>query len=105
MHRLIVNPGTAFAWELNLKPGVNTLGRDPSSQIHISHHSVSGSHCEITVTDDAVIIKDLGSTNGTFVSDVQVREAVLKPGQTIHLGTVELIFDPPTPEKPPEAAQ
>ena len=105
MHRLVVNPGTSFSWEIQLKPGVNTLGRDASNQFQISHHSVSHAHCEIVIAEEMVTIKDLGSTNGTFVSDVQVREAVLKPGQTVHLGTVEVFFDPETPEKQPEAAQ
>jgi hypothetical protein len=49
-----------------------------------------------------VLIKDLGSTNGTLVNRALVKEAVLQPGQTIHLGAVELHFlaDAPSPVPP-----
>jgi pSer/pThr/pTyr-binding forkhead associated (FHA) protein len=37
-----------------------------------------------------IVVKDLNSTNGTYINDEQITEAVLKPGQTLRLGMVEL---------------
>jgi len=94
MARLVVNPGSPTAWEIQLKPGANTLGRGFANDFKIPDASVSGSHCQITIDDGNAVIKDLGSTNGTFVNRAQVKEARLQPGQTIHLGGVEMLFNP-----------
>jgi FHA domain-containing protein len=92
MARLIVNPGSPTAWEIELKPGTNTLGRGFANDFKIADPSVSGSHCQITVDNSSVFIRDLGSTNGTYVNRAPVKEAALQPGQTIHLGGVEMMF-------------
>ena len=75
MPRLIVNPGTENAWEIPLQPGAISLGRGPENTFPIEHPSVSSAHCQLTVTDSGVVIKDLGSVNGTFVNDAMVDEA------------------------------
>lgn len=90
MPRLVVNPGTEQAWEIQLAPGVTTLGSGPDNTVPLAHESVSAQHCQITVTDGGVMIKDLGSDCGTFVNHAPVDEARLTPGQTITLGEVEL---------------
>jgi hypothetical protein len=92
MHRLVVNPGTPQAWEIQLKPGTTFLGRAAHNDFALEDLSVSGSHCQIVVHDDSVEIKDLGSTNGTFVEHAPIQEAKLTPGQTIRLGGVEMLF-------------
>src|ERR1017187_5231177 len=74
MPRLIVNPGTESAWEIPLQPGAISLGRGPENTYSIEHPSVSNAHCQLTVTDSGVVIKDLGSVNGTFVNDAMVDE-------------------------------
>lgn len=97
MPRLLVNPGTAQQWEIPLKPGTNTLGRSPACDAQIDHGSVSGTHCQIVVSGDAVAFKDLGSTNGTFLNRAAVTEGALAPGQRLQLGSIEMeyIADPP----------
>ena len=92
MARLVVNPGSPSAWEIELKPGPNFIGRGFANDVKIPDPSVSGSHCQILVDNLSVMIKDLGSTNGTFVNRSSVREASLQPGQTIHVGGVEILF-------------
>src|SRR5215471_18837982 len=92
MAKLVVNPGTPSAWEIELKPGTNLLGRGFSNDFKIDDPSVSGSHCQILIQGDSAVIKDLGSTNGTFVNRAPVQEAALLAGQTVHLGGVELLF-------------
>jgi hypothetical protein len=92
MARLIVNPGSPVAWEIQLKPGINTIGRGADKDFKIADPSVSGTHCQILVNAGTVTIRDLGSTNGTYVNRSRVLEAVLHHGETIHLGGVELLF-------------
>jgi hypothetical protein len=92
MRRLVVNPGTPQAWEIQLKQGTNLLGRGFANDFRLEDPSVSSSHCQITVNGDSVFIKDLGSTNGTFVDRRPIQETKLEPGQTIHLGGVPLGF-------------
>ncbi len=90
MRRLIVNPGTENAWEISLEPGVISIGRNPENNIALEHPSISGEHCILTVTDAGVIVKDLGSANGTFVNDTPTDETLLLPGQILRLGDVAL---------------
>jgi hypothetical protein len=92
-NRLLVNPGTPQAWEIPLKPGSNRLGRSEQNDFQINHPSVSGSHCEITVSSAGVLLKDLGSTNGTFVNRAPVREVLLQSGQELQLGGVNMVFE------------
>lgn len=99
MNRLVVNPGTPQSWEIQLKPGINSLGRGSHNDFEISDDSVSGSHCEVIISDGSASIKDLGSTNGTFLNGVQIQESKLQDGQSLRLGNLEMRFhgDSPVP--------
>ena len=92
MNRLVVNPARPDTWEIELKPGVNRLGRGDANDFTIGDASVSGSHCQIVVNEGMATIQDLGSTNGTFINGTQIQNARLENGQTIRLGGVEMIF-------------
>ena len=92
-HRLLVNPGTPQTWEIQLKPGSNRIGRGEDNDFVINHPSISTHHCEVTVTDNAVWLKDLGSTNGTFVAQRPVTEAQLQTGQHVQFGAVDMSFE------------
>jgi len=92
MPRLIVNAGTPQAREYVLKPGTNYVGRGFANDIQLEDASVSGSHAQFILSGNAVAVKDLGSTNGTFINRAPITEAVLQPGQYLRLGGVELLF-------------
>src|SRR5271166_5256481 len=92
MPRLEVNPGSPASWDIELKPGSNRLGRGVTNDFQINDPSVSGSHCEIVVGDGGATVRDLGSTNGTFVNRAPVQEARLEAGHALHLGGVEMRF-------------
>ncbi len=97
MPKLIVNPGTSQAREFELKPGAYLVGRAAGNDIRIEDASVSTNHAQIVVEGGVFVIKDLGSTNGTFIAGVQVKQGELRPGQSLRLGWVEmtLAVEPP----------
>ncbi len=96
MARLVVNPGTSDAWEVELSPGVYTLGRGDQNSVSVEHPSISASHCELHVWESGAQLRDLGSTNGTFFEGELVEEAALRPGQTFRLGDVEMRLETET---------
>jgi predicted component of type VI protein secretion system len=67
-----------------------TIGRLEDNTFQIPEPSVSSHHCEILVRGGEILVRDLQSTNGTFINGEPVTEAVLKPGQVLRLGAVEL---------------
>ncbi len=69
-----------------------TIGAMDDNDIVVDDDTVSRYHCRITQDDDAYIIQDLGSTNGTFVNRVRIREAFLKPGCTLTVGKTDIRF-------------
>ncbi|MGH7994136.1 MAG: FHA domain-containing protein [Limisphaerales bacterium] len=77
-----------------------TIGRVEDNLFQITEPSVSSHHCEVLLRGGDVVIKDLDSTNGTFINNLKIGESVLKPGQTLRLGNVELRLDTGAPAAP-----
>jgi DNA-binding NtrC family response regulator len=73
---------------------VITIGATDDNDLRIDDETVSRQHCRIFLEGDSFMIRDLDSTNGTFINRVRVREAWLKPDCTIQLGKSELRFMP-----------
>jgi hypothetical protein len=78
---------------LKLKLGTNRLGRISKNDFQIEHNTVSAVHCEIDVVSDALIVRDCGSTNGTFVDGEPIVSSALTAGRSLRLGEVELIAE------------
>ncbi len=78
---------------IELKLGPNRIGRSPDSDFRLLHPTISSLHCELVLSESGVVLRDLESTNGTFVNGEPVREAKLSVGQTVHLGDVELFVE------------
>ncbi len=74
---------------LDLVSGVNSLGRAEDNRCVISDDSISSHHGFLDVSDERVVLHDLGSTNGTYVDGRQVVEAVVVAGQLLKFGSVE----------------
>ncbi|HHY87102.1 MAG TPA: FHA domain-containing protein [Verrucomicrobia bacterium] len=70
-----------------------TIGRVEDNAFQIAEPSVSSHHAEVLLRGNEVVVRDLGSTNGTYINGEKITEAVLKPGQTLRLGQVELRLD------------
>src|SRR5205809_2016625 len=69
-----------------------TLGRDPSSQLNIPDHLMSRRHCLFETEAGVFTLRDLGSSNGTYVNGIPVRERTLAHGDRIRAGDTVLLF-------------
>ena len=93
MPKLIVKSAEFVPGEIELKPGVNRFGRSPASDYLLNHPAISELHCEIIVENSLVMVRDLGSTNGTFIDKRLISESALYAGQTLQIGPVEMTLD------------
>ena len=100
MARLVVLSEGFTGLSYELKGDKTTIGRLEDNAFAIPEPSVSSHHCEVVLRGADLVIHDLNSTNGTFVSGEQVTEAVLKPGQIVRLGQLELRFESGVPAAP-----
>src|SRR5438128_5833531 len=82
---------------------LTVVGRKEECDLRLEHKSVSKMHCVIVKTDGLLLVRDLGSTNGTRVNGQRVRRAALLPNDQltiasykfrIHLGPVALVEPP-----------
>ena len=74
-----------------------TIGRAPDNVFHIDDGSMSGHHATVAPSADGYALTDLGSTNGTTVNGKPLAagtEHTLSPGDRIHFGNMEVVFDP-----------
>jgi len=75
-----------------LPGGVRTIGRTTAADFILDEALVSRVHCRLTATRGGELeIRDLESTNGTFVNGERVEVARLAPGDTLQVGRVEMI--------------
>ncbi len=75
---------------------ITVIGRDPNAEITLDDGGISRRHCEIRVTHDGphfvIGLRDLGSTNGTFVNGERVSTARLDNGDRITIGRVSFLL-------------
>ena len=72
--------------EVDLSQGENTLGRSEDCDVVIGHESLSRRHARLELSGDRVTLRDLGSTNGTFVDGREISEVTIAPGSSFKLG-------------------
>lgn len=90
MPRLVIQSGAHKGEEIELQRGSNFLGRAEGCDFTLDDPTVSSRHCEVIVTDLGVQIRDLDSTNGTFIDTQRVKSAELRNGQILMLGSMEM---------------
>jgi pSer/pThr/pTyr-binding forkhead associated (FHA) protein len=102
MARLVVLSEGFTGKAHELKVEKTTIGRVDDNIFCIPEASVSSHHCEVLLRGTDVVVHDLNSTNGTFLNGRQVTgEAVIKPGQILRLGQVEMRLEVAGAEKAP----
>src|SRR5581483_10973961 len=70
------------------------VGRDPGAQLQLTDPEVSALHLELRAIAEGILVKDLGSTNGTFVGPVRVREIVVTGPTDVVLGQTRIHVEP-----------
>ncbi|HEY1790992.1 MAG TPA: FHA domain-containing protein [Verrucomicrobiae bacterium] len=93
MAKLLIKTEGLEGQALELRAGVNRVGRAPDCDFSIDHPTVSTIHCEFILSADGVLLRDCQSTNGTFLNGDPVTEVRLMPGQTVTLGEVDLFVE------------
>src|SRR5580765_2074065 len=68
------------------------IGRKPANDLVLADEKTSGVHAEIVPEGDRFVLRDLGSTNGTFLDGRRITEVVLSPGDAFMIGRVHLRF-------------
>ena len=80
---------TPFTFRI-LPGGIKTIGRSSGAEFTLDAAMVSRLHCRLTAGATALEVADLDSTNGTFVNGQRVAQAMLKEGDRLGVGRVEL---------------
>ncbi|MGD0262128.1 MAG: FHA domain-containing protein [Verrucomicrobiota bacterium] len=100
MAKLVVLSAGMTGRTQELKVDKTTIGRVEDNTFQIAEPSVSSHHCEVLLRGSEVVVRDLNSTNGTYINGEKVTEKVMKPGQILRLGQVELRLDTDAPAAP-----
>lgn len=114
MAKLVIQIDGASDRVLELRAGRHRIGRSPENETVLLHPSVSSQHCTLELCDEGLLVRDMGSTNGTELDGELIMEALAQSGQVIGIGafncTVEGVAPPvtipkweaePPPELPP----
>src|SRR3990172_42197 len=92
--RLVVLSGRDEGKEALLQKAAVTIGTLGENDLILTDPTVSRAHAVVEEKAEGYLLRDLGSTNGTFLDGVRVREAFLSAGSVIRLGQTEITFSP-----------
>ncbi len=82
------NAGSTFAVDKD----VVTAGRHPDSDIFLDDITVSRRHAEVRREGSQLIVRDVGSLNGTYLNRERIEQAELTDGDTVQVGKFKLVF-------------
>jgi two-component system nitrogen regulation response regulator GlnG len=88
--RILVLSGPDSGKQLVLERGTYLVGKAPGCDLVLSDGAVSRQHLELQVTESGVLVKDLGSTNGSFFGGARFSQVTVGPGAVIVIGGTEL---------------
>jgi DNA-binding NtrC family response regulator len=74
------------------------VGRDPSCQLVLDDKRASATHLELVATEHGLRVRDLGSTNGTYLGEHRIVEVLLNTAAVIRCGDTLLEYEPGKPE-------
>jgi two-component system, cell cycle response regulator len=83
---LVVIYGEELGRIYTLGAPVLIIGRSSKCEIQIDQESISRNHSKVVNTGKSILIRDLGSTNGTYVNDEPIEEYVLRDGDLVKVG-------------------
>jgi transcriptional regulator with GAF, ATPase, and Fis domain len=92
--KLVVIKGPQRATEFLIAGDVIRVGKAPENDLALSDETVSRVHFEIVRDAKGYLVRDMKSTNGTFLDGAEIKEAYLRTGSVIGAGSSELKFTP-----------
>ncbi len=78
----------------NLEQEYTHVGRAQGNEICLPYPSISNRHCIFIHSGPDIVLRDLNSSNGTYVNGEIVSEVILRPGDIVQCGTVLIKFEP-----------
>ena len=88
--QLLVVQGKSASQAIKIGTSVMTVGRQQDCQLRIASSQVSRKHCQIFEKKGLLLVKDLGSSNGTLVNGKRIADQrVLEPGDELTVGSVK----------------
>ena len=92
--KLVVMTGAGKGVEFELTGAENVVGSEPTCDLQVEDATVSQRHFAILRDNQSYLVRDLGSTNGTFLDNSRVKEAYIRPGSLLRAGEVYFRFEP-----------
>jgi transcriptional regulator with GAF, ATPase, and Fis domain len=83
---LVVVDGPSRGLHVTVRDGAARVGSGPAAHLQLNDKTVSRVHCELRVRPDGILLKDCGSTNGTYVEGVRLVEGEVRPGALVRCG-------------------
>jgi hypothetical protein len=80
-------PEESPTFKLKVKKVTNVVGREGTCDLYVESKQVSRRHCLLQVTERGLLVKDLESTNGTFVNGIPMTDGYINEGDRLGLGT------------------
>ncbi|MCA8991931.1 MAG: FHA domain-containing protein [Planctomycetaceae bacterium] len=102
IHILEIESGKYKGRRVKVSQTETVIGRDENAKIRIASEEVSRQHCILTAEEGGIRVRDLESSNGTFINGRPIKnEALLQPGQSLTVGpmTFRLLGDSKPSEK------
>ncbi|MFG0333705.1 MAG: FHA domain-containing protein [Maioricimonas sp. JB049] len=106
---LIVDSGKHKGRKLKISHDSAIVGRDEAAGIRIASQEVSRNHCALIPTPEGLVVRDLESSNGTFVNGAPIlRDTILQPGDVLTVGPMSFRLPgkpasrPATPDSEPD---
>jgi pSer/pThr/pTyr-binding forkhead associated (FHA) protein len=81
---------------ISLDRAVVVVGRHPWCDVRIASPRVSRRHCCLALVRDGVVVRDLGSTNGTRINGRRVKEGILRPGDKLWIAFYRYQLESPS---------
>ncbi|MBX6313513.1 MAG: FHA domain-containing protein [Isosphaeraceae bacterium] len=104
-YQLVITRGRSATQAVKLSDGITTVGRQEGCELRIVSSQVSRKHCQLFEKKGLLLVKDLGSSNGTLVNGKKIEDQrVLQPGDELTIGQVKFRVEKveaPTPGTKP----
>jgi pSer/pThr/pTyr-binding forkhead associated (FHA) protein len=91
---LIMQRGPSAGARFLLDADRTIAGRSPASDIFLDDVTVSRKHVEFVREGSDVVVRDVGSLNGTYVNRVRIEQATLRAGDEVQIGKFRMTFHP-----------